>query len=75
VGLADDTGYDLRLTQTDLAECTGLTSVHVNRILRELREQHIVEFRSGRVRMNDLPKLKRIAEFDPEFLYLERQSL
>ena len=75
VGLADDTGYDLRLTQADLAECTGLTSVHVNRILRELREQHIVEFRSGRVRMNDLPKLKRIAEFDPEFLYLERQSL
>jgi CRP-like cAMP-binding protein len=75
VGLADDTGYDLRLTQTDLAECTGLTSVHVNRILRELREQHIVEFRSGRVRLNDLPQLKRIAEFDPEFLYLEQQAL
>ena len=74
VGLSDDTGYDFPITQIDLAEASGLTPVHVNRVLRELREERAVEFRSGRVRINDLPKLKAIAGFDPGFLYLERQA-
>jgi CRP-like cAMP-binding protein len=73
VGLAQGSGYDLDLTQTDLAECLGLTSVHVNRTLRELREQGLVQFRSGRVEIYDLPGLRRIAEFDPAYLYLERR--
>ena len=71
VGLADDKGYDLQLTQAEVAECLGLTSVHVNRMLKELREQGAVEFRSGRVTLMNLDKLKRIAEFDPLYLYLD----
>ena len=73
IGLADDSGYDLRLTQTELAECLGLTSVHVNRTLKELREQGTVEFRSGRVTLMDLAALRRIAEFDPAYLYLDHR--
>jgi CRP-like cAMP-binding protein len=69
VGLADESGYDLALTQTDLAECLGLTSVHVNRVLRELREEGIVQFRGGRVAIADLKALERVAEFDPAYLY------
>lgn len=71
VGLADESGYDLRLTQVDLAECLGLTSVHVNRSLRQLREDRLVTFRSSRVEFGDLERLKAVAEFDPAFLYLE----
>ena len=70
VGLADETGYELRLTQTDLAECLGLTPVHVNRTLRELRERGLVEFRNRRVTIHDLAGLDRVAEFDPAYLYL-----
>jgi len=70
VGLADDSGYDLALTQTDVAECLGLTSVHVNRTLKELRERGLVEFRNGRVDLLDLPALRQTAEFDPAYLYL-----
>ena len=70
VGLADETGFALALTQTDLAECLGLTPVHVNRTLRELRERGLVEFRSRRVTILDLAGLKRVAEFDPTYLYL-----
>lgn len=70
VGLADETGYALPLTQTELAECTGLTGVHVNRMLKELREGAFVEVKSGRVHIIDLRKLERIAEFDPCYLYL-----
>lgn len=73
VGRADETGYALALTQTDLAECLGLTPVHVNRTLRELRERGLVDFRGGRVAVLDLPGLERAAEFDPAYLYLEHR--
>jgi CRP-like cAMP-binding protein len=70
VGLADETGYDLPLTQADLAECLGLTAIHVNRVLKELRESGIVQFRGGRVSILDLRLLERAAEFDPGYLYV-----
>lgn len=74
VGLVEGTSYALNLTQTDLAECLGLTSVHVNRTLKELRESGTVEFRNGRVEILDLEALRSIAEFDPTYLYLDRRS-
>jgi len=70
VGLADEQGYDLPLTQTDLAECTGLTNVHVNRTLKELREAGLVEVQGGRVAILNLADLRRAGEFDPRYLYL-----
>lgn len=73
VGLTDGDSYALSLTQTDLAECLGLTSVHVNRTLKELRERGLMEFKSGRVVIHDLQGLQRTAEFDPAYLYLERR--
>jgi CRP-like cAMP-binding protein len=74
VGLADDSGYELPLTQTDVAECLGLTSVHVNRMLKELRERGLADFRAGRVVLLDLDGLRSVAEFDPLYLYLEKRS-
>jgi CRP-like cAMP-binding protein len=73
VGLADPDGYALNLTQADLAECLGLTSVHVNRTLKELREQGLVEFRGGRVSVRDRKGLERVAEFSANYLYLDRR--
>lgn len=73
VGLIEGLEYDLDLTQMDLAECLGLTAVHINRMLKELREQGLVEFRGSRVIIGNLPALQKVAEFDPAFLYLERR--
>lgn len=73
VGLTDGLAYDLPLTQTDLSECLGLTPVHVNRTLKELREQELVEFRDRRVTIRDLDGLRNAGEFDPAYLYLERR--
>jgi CRP-like cAMP-binding protein len=70
VGLADERGYALPLTQTDLAECLGLTNVHVNRTLKSLREEGLADFQAGRVSIFDLPRLRRAGEFDPSYLYL-----
>ncbi len=75
VGLAEEDGYGLSISQAELAECLGLTPVHVNRVLRELRERALVEFRAGRVSFQDLPGLKRLAEFDPGYLYLDPRTL
>lgn len=73
VGLVDGGRYDLPMTQADLSECLGLTAVHVNRTLREIREQGVADFRSGQVIIHDLAALKRLAGFDPGFLYLEKR--
>ena len=73
VGLTDGLSYELALTQMDLAECLGLTSVHINRTLKELREGGLVEFRDRTVAIQDLDGLQRVAEFDPSYLYLEKR--
>jgi CRP-like cAMP-binding protein len=73
VGLADDDGYPLPLTQADLADATGLTSVHVNRMLRRLRNDELCTFRNARVTIHDWDRLQRVAEFDPAYLHLERR--
>ena len=73
VGLADEEGYDLPLTQADLADATGLTSVHVNRMLRKLRDAGLLTFRGAHVSIHDWERLKQVAEFDPTYLHLERR--
>jgi CRP-like cAMP-binding protein len=74
VGLSSEHEYALPITQAEFAECLGLTSVHVNRVLKELRERALVEFRNGRVTIRDLARLRRVAEFDPAYLYLDKRA-
>jgi CRP-like cAMP-binding protein len=73
VGLAGDCCYSLPLKQADLADATGLTSVHVNRMLRKLRNEEILTFRGGEVSIHDWDRLQRVAEFNPTYLHLERR--
>lgn len=68
VGLADRTGYDCPLTQYHLADALGLSAVHVNRVLRTLREKGLVTFRDGRVTLHDFDRLIALADFDPAYL-------
>ncbi|MGH1570645.1 Crp/Fnr family transcriptional regulator [Methylobacterium sp. P31] len=70
VGLLSDDGYALPVTQTDLADTTGLTSVHVNRSLQDMRRDGLIELRKRRLRILDLPRLRALAEFDPAYLQL-----
>lgn len=72
IGLVDGLSYELGLTQTTVAECLGLTPVHVNRTLKQLRETGAVEFRSGRVTIHDWDRLIAIADFDADYLHLKR---
>ncbi len=66
--------FALPITQNDLADATGLTNVHVNRTLRELRSRTIVTARSKMVTIHDWPQLVSIADFDQAFLLLNRTN-
>ncbi|GGB62328.1 Crp/Fnr family transcriptional regulator [Roseibium aquae] len=68
VGMGSKTGYDCPLTQYHLADALGLSAVHVNRVLRQLRENGLVTFRNGKVMFDDRDRLVQFAEFDPEYL-------
>jgi len=74
VGAAEGDSFRLPITQNQFAECLGLTGVHVNRVLRELREAGLADFRGGRVTIHDRPGLEGLAEFDPLYLYLDRPA-
>lgn len=74
VGLTNGNSYDFPLTQVELAETIGLTSVHVNRTLQELRRMGLVELQGGRLTIIDLDGLKGVAAFDDSYLYLEKRE-
>ncbi len=69
VGMARDGVFQLPMTQPDLAEACGITGVHVNRVLRVLRERGALTFKNGQVRILDRKALETIAEFEPDYLY------
>jgi CRP-like cAMP-binding protein len=73
VGMAADGRYKLPLTQGDIADATGLTAVHVNRMLKQLRDQQLLTFRGGEVVIEEWDRLQRVAEFNSGYLYLERR--
>jgi CRP-like cAMP-binding protein len=73
VGLDRNGSYDLPITQQELGEILGITPVHVNRTLQQLRSDGLLEFARGMVTINDLDALRRIGEFDPTYLYLDRR--
>ncbi len=68
VGMASRESFDCPLTQYHLADALGLSAVHVNRVLRQLRENGLVTFRDGRVTFGDHDRLMELAEFDPAYL-------
>lgn len=71
VGLATPNHFALPITQTDLGEVCGLTSVHMSRVLKELRNAGICVFRDGEVRIDEPAALIRLGQFDPSYLYFE----
>ncbi len=73
VGLTEDYSFKLPLTQAELGDTLGLSTVHVNRILQELRSEGLITWRGETVVITDWPRLQQIAEFDPTFLSLDSE--
>ena len=67
--------YELPLTQRELSECLGLTVVHANRTLQELRRRGLVELENRQLTILDHRGLEGVAEFDASYLYLDKRQL
>ncbi|MXO85818.1 helix-turn-helix domain-containing protein [Altererythrobacter aurantiacus] len=71
VGRAGRHGFQTPLTQAHVANVCGTTPVHINRVLKDLRESGAADFRRGDVRIESLDKLHALGRFSPDYLYGE----
>ena len=73
-GIGDADGYPFPLTQMDIAEVLGITSVHVNRTLQSLRDENLVVLRGRRLNIPNVERLKAYCDFDPAYLHLVKRA-
>jgi CRP-like cAMP-binding protein len=69
VGLVTDRSFEFPITQGELADAMGLSPVHVNRTLQELRGRGLISERGRRLTILDWDGLKQVGEFDPVYLH------
>jgi CRP-like cAMP-binding protein len=70
VGLAEDHACELPITQSEFADAIGITTVHVNRVLQQMRADGLIESKGTQIKIPDWDKLKQAGEFDPAYLHL-----
>jgi len=72
-GLGEETDYELPMTQEQLADCVGLTSVHVNRTLKNLEAESLITRKTSRgIAIGDWKKLADAGDFDSSYLHLRQ---
>jgi CRP-like cAMP-binding protein len=72
IGQVEGYVFEMPLTQSQLADVMGLSVVHTNRTLQELRSRGLVVWEGRRVEIPDWERLCEFAYFDPRYLHLER---
>lgn len=73
VGLTNGHSFDFPVTQHHLAEANGLSLVHVNRTLQEMRRAGLIELADRQLRIIDLDLLKKTAMFNSNYLHFNRR--
>lgn len=71
VGRAPGASFHLPVTQALLGEAIGMSTVHVNRIVQQLRGEGLLEVSNGVITIYDERKLKAVGDFDPLYLHLD----
>jgi CRP-like cAMP-binding protein len=74
VELVEDHLFDLPLTQAELADALGLSTVHVNRVLQDLRNQGLISLHGKTLKVLDWERLQKVGEFDPTYLHLVKKE-
>ena len=74
VGLAQGNTCDLPMTQSEFADALGLSTVHVNRTLQEMRADKLIHLNGSKLTILDWEQLKEVGEFDPTYLHLEQKA-
>jgi CRP-like cAMP-binding protein len=68
-GIDNSEELDLPMTQEQIADATGMTPIHVNRMLAALRTEGVISSQKRRVEILDWAQIQRIADFDPAYLH------
>jgi CRP-like cAMP-binding protein len=66
----DETSFPFPLTQEQIADALGLTSVHVNRTMQHLRNEGLIETANRAMTIPDVAKLRQVGGFDPRYLHI-----
>lgn len=74
VGLADEDTIKFPITQTEVGDALGLSTVHVNRSLQELRGQGLISLNNAILRVCDWDGLQQAGDFDPAYLHLHNEA-
>jgi len=74
VGLVEGLSFGFPVTQTELADTVGLTLVHTNRMLRDLRAAGLIAWKGKRLTILDLERLANLSMFNPNYLHLEHEG-
>ena len=62
------------VTQAEIGDALGLSTVHVNRVLQELRGNGLISFKASTVNVQDWDGLQRAGEFDPAYLHIRAHA-
>jgi len=74
VGLATESTFDMPVTQAELADATGMTHIHMNRVLQALRTDGLISNNKSQITVPDWQKLKEAGEFDSFYLHLVSET-
>ena len=74
VELVEDHIFDLPVTQAELADALGISNVHVNRVLQDLRGAGLISLHGKTLKVLDWEGLKTVGEFDPTYLHLVKKE-
>ncbi|HVJ01476.1 MAG TPA: Crp/Fnr family transcriptional regulator [Sphingomonas sp.] len=72
-GLAEENGYQLPMTQEQLADAVGLTSVHVNRTLKALEAEGLILRSKRTINIPNWERMRLVGDFSERYLHLEPQ--
>ena len=70
-GLAENHRYELPMTQEQLADAVGLTSVHVNRVLRQLAEEGLISRNKRAITIEDWARMRDAGDFNERYLHYD----
>jgi CRP-like cAMP-binding protein len=69
IGLTDGRSFEMPLTQEQIGDALGITSIHANRVIKQLRSDGIVDINRGRVTILDEGKFEELADFDDRYMH------
>lgn len=73
VGMTEEAGYTLPITQQELGDIFGISAVHVNRTLQVLRSEGLIELDGRRMTILDWDGLRTLAHFNSDYLHMHQQ--